>query len=795
MIRLEQVSKIYNNDGVTSIGLQNITCEFNLGEFVAITGESGSGKSTMLNVITMMDTYEEGELFIDGKSTVEFSKEDFANYRSNYVSFIFQEYNLVDSFTVLENVMLPLLARGVSRKEAKIIALDALKKVDLLHVRKHKATHLSGGEKQRTVIARALVSDTPIIACDEPTGNLDSDTSKQIVELLAAVAPNKLVLYVTHDYPSIENVATRHIVMNDSHIESDTILKEHNEDATIDNMAKAKTSFPTILSLGSKDVLATPKKSILSLLISFVVSLSVIGILAGAFALIAPASEKITDSKNAYADSYAHSKNRVVAFGKGKDDLELENFTVDDSVFVDYGNILSSQEKYVLIGTTGLAQQFDVSQINLLSNDYELVPTLGREPVYREEEKNISEFALAVSRNAFTSDYVSNRDAVSFFKTKFFGLDSVEDDVPTDNSVLRKFTLTPQCFNTRIKNLNLVATGIYLVDTTDYQYSIIAPKETLQNIYNGMVDSFVDTSVKYREGITYAYMNESIYTLNNISVTYNPNAYNLIKTDGSQTVDYSKIYIPTNFVGFDLTISLRGASITIPANNELFSVCDNLDGVIYMHEVAYLNLFAKYKQSASFYTDNYSTSQKLLKSLLNNQFLAYNSASPQRSTVTISAEGYQNMLLIIAYCTAFLVSAILIAFLGSLILGIIYNSRKKDYAIYSSLSFSRNSIRLINLVEIFIYFIISSLITYLITYFAAKYLSLLFYTMSLSQNIAIDGLVQILQSIVSYVVNPIFIVIYFGFNLLFAFLVSTWIMNKFAKKSLANNLKKGGELL
>ena len=97
MIRLEQVSKIYNNDGVTSIGIQNISCEFKLGEFVAITGESGSGKSTMLNVITMMDSYEEGELFIDGKSTVEFSKEDFANYRANYVSFIFS-YTFVYAF-------------------------------------------------------------------------------------------------------------------------------------------------------------------------------------------------------------------------------------------------------------------------------------------------------------------------------------------------------------------------------------------------------------------------------------------------------------------------------------------------------------------------------------------------------------------------------------------------------------------------------------------------------------------------------------------------------------------------
>lgn len=788
MIKLEQVSKIYNNDGVTSIGLQNISCEFDLGEFVAITGESGSGKSTMLNVITMMDTYEEGELFIDGKSTVEFSREDFANYRSNYVSFIFQEYNLVDSFTVLENVMLPLLAQGVKRKEAKRIALEAIEKVDLLHVRKHKATQLSGGEKQRTVIARALVSDTPIIACDEPTGNLDSETSKQIVNLLASVAHNKLILYVTHDYPSIREVATRHIVMNDSHIESDVLLNEEHDEVNSENVKKSKTSFSTILSLGAKDVFATPKKSILSLLISFVVSLSTIGILAGAYSLITPASEKITESSNSYADSYAHSKNRVVAFGQGKDGLQLENFTTGDDVFVDYGNVISSQEKYTLIGTKGIAQQFEISQIDLLSSDYSLIPSLGREPT------DDGEFALAVSREAF-SKYESNRDAASFFKTKFFGLDNVESVVPSENSELRKFYITPQCFNTRIKNLSLTATGVYLVDTTDYEYSMVVPKNTMNQIYDGMLNSFSDSTVAYREGATYAYMNESIYTLNNISVTYSPNAYNLVKKDGEQTVDYSKIYIPKNFEGFDLTISLRGASVTIPANDELFSVCESIDNIIYMHKVAYINIFAKYKQSASFYTNNNASADNILKNLLSGDFLAYNSATPQRSTVTISAEGYQNMLLIIAYSAAFLLSAILIAFLGSLILGIIYNSRKKDYAIYSSLSYSRNSIRLINLVEIFIYFIITSLLSYLITYFLAKYLSVFFYTMSLTSNVAIDGLVQVLQSLATYVVNPIFITIYFAFNLVFAFLVSTWIMNKFSKKTLANNLKKGGELL
>ncbi len=794
MIRLEQVSKIYNNDGVTSIGIQNISCEFKLGEFVAITGESGSGKSTMLNVITMMDSYEEGELFIDGKSTVEFSKEDFANYRANYVSFIFQEYNLVDSFTVLENVMLPLLARGIKRREAKRIALEAIEKVDLKRVIKHKATQLSGGEKQRTVIARALVSDTPIIACDEPTGNLDSETSKQIVNLLASVAPNKLVLYVTHDYRSIEHVATRHITMNDSHIESDVILKETKQDITIGETKKAKTSFPTILDLGAKDVLATPKKSLLSFLISFVVSLSAIGILAGAFSLIEPASKNISDSANTYADTNAHSKNRVVAFGKGRDNLELSNFAIGDDVFVDYGNILASQSSYTLMGTSGIAQQFDVAQIDLLSSDYELVPSLGRLPETTNGASLYYECGLAVSKDAF-SNYATNRDAALFFKTKFFGLDGVEDEVPSDAKSLRKFSLTPAALKSKIKNLVLTPTCILLVDTTEYDYSLVVTKQTMNKIYETFSAAIADSETNCREGISYAYMNESVYSLNNISVNYNPNAYNLIKKDGDPNVDYSKIYIPTSFVGFDLNISIRGASVTIPASDPVFSVCENLDNAIYMHQVAYLNIFAKSKQIASFYTDNPSSANKVLKGLLNDRFLAYNSASPQSSVVTISAEGYQNMLLIIAYSAAFLVSAILIAFLGSLILGIIYNSRKKDYAIYLSLSFSRNSVRFINLVEMMIFFILTSILSYVVIYFVSKYLALFFYSMSLTQNVAIDGIVQILQSIYKFAVNPIFIVIYFAFNLLFAFLVSTWIMNKFAKKTLANNLRKGGELL
>lgn len=224
MIKLVDLTKIYNTGESIGIGIQGINLELNVREFVAIVGSSGSGKTTLLNIVSGMDTYTEGEMFIDNISTANFDSEELENYRRANVAFIFQNYHLIDSYTVLENVMVELLIKGMNKKDAKEKAIELISKVGMQHRLHNRATKLSGGEKQRVVIARALASDAKILACDEPTGNLDEKNTLEIMSLIKEVSKDKLVLFVTHDESIIKGNATRIIRIRDCKIESDTDL-------------------------------------------------------------------------------------------------------------------------------------------------------------------------------------------------------------------------------------------------------------------------------------------------------------------------------------------------------------------------------------------------------------------------------------------------------------------------------------------------------------------------------------------------------------------------------------------
>ena len=225
LIKLKDIGKIYVSEGNVSVGIRGVNLEFNIGEFVAITGESGSGKSTLLNVISGMDTYEEGEMFVENEPTSHYMQVDWEEYREKYISFIFQNYNIIDSFTVLQNVELSLMSIEDS-KERRKKALELIERVGLKSHIHHKGSKLSGGQKQRTVIARALAKDSPIILADEPTGNLDSKSSKEIIELLHEVSKDKLVIVVTHNEEEVKDFATRHIRIFDGKVDFDKKLSE-----------------------------------------------------------------------------------------------------------------------------------------------------------------------------------------------------------------------------------------------------------------------------------------------------------------------------------------------------------------------------------------------------------------------------------------------------------------------------------------------------------------------------------------------------------------------------------------
>ncbi|MCR5828933.1 MAG: ABC transporter ATP-binding protein/permease [Lachnospiraceae bacterium] len=223
MLKLSEIRKVYESGDIKVEALKGIDIEMRDSEFVSILGPSGCGKTTLLNIIGGLDEYTSGDMKVRGVSTKRYKSKDWDAYRNHSIGFVFQNYNLIPHQTVLKNVELALTLSGVSRRERKKRALEALEKVGLSDQIKKKPGQMSGGQMQRVAIARALVNDPDILLADEPTGALDTATSVQIMEILAEVATNKLVIMVTHNPELAQTYSTRIIKLLDGKIQSDSM--------------------------------------------------------------------------------------------------------------------------------------------------------------------------------------------------------------------------------------------------------------------------------------------------------------------------------------------------------------------------------------------------------------------------------------------------------------------------------------------------------------------------------------------------------------------------------------------
>lgn len=282
MLVLKDINKIYTigKSGDKNYqevhALNDVSITFRDQEFVSILGQSGCGKTTLLNIVGGLDKYTSGDLIINGTSTKEYKDRDWDNYRNHKIGFVFQSYNLIPHQTVLENVELALTLSGVSKEERKNRAKEALTKVGLADKFNAKPNQLSGGQMQRVAIARALVNNPDIILADEPTGALDSKTSIQVMEILKEISKEKLIIMVTHNPELANKYSTRIVELVDG-----TIVKDSNpfegEDVVSNNEVTKKhsMSFLTALSLSGKNLLTKKARTIL---VSFAGSIGIIGI-------------------------------------------------------------------------------------------------------------------------------------------------------------------------------------------------------------------------------------------------------------------------------------------------------------------------------------------------------------------------------------------------------------------------------------------------------------------------------------------------------------------------------------
>ena len=250
MLKLEHIYKNYYIGKQSIItALKDINLDFEENEFVAILGPSGCGKTTLLNIIGGLDRYSNGDLIIDNKSTKNYNDSDWDAYRNKRIGTIFQSYNLISHLTVLGNVELALTLSGVSKKDRKKRALDALNSVGLKNEANKKPNQLSGGQMQRVAIARAIVNNPGIILADEPTGALDSKTSVQVMDILKTLSKSKLIIMVTHNEELALQYATRIIRIKDGELLSD----EKNESKMIE-VEEDKSSITDTTEISAPDL-------------------------------------------------------------------------------------------------------------------------------------------------------------------------------------------------------------------------------------------------------------------------------------------------------------------------------------------------------------------------------------------------------------------------------------------------------------------------------------------------------------------------------------------------------------
>lgn len=408
MLQLKNIVKTYKTGDLTQDALKGVSIAFRESEFVSILGQSGSGKTTMLNIIGGLDRYTSGDLIINGVSTKEYKDADWDYYRNNCIGFVFQSYNLISHQSVLANVEMTLTLAGISRKERRERAVAVLKKVGLGdHIHK-KPNQMSGGQMQRVAIARALINNPDILLADEPTGALDSETSVQIMELLKGIARDKLVVMVTHNPELAEKYSTRIVRLLDGEIVSDSNpYTEKEEQVEKVRHKKISMSFLTALSLSFNNLKTKKGRTLLT---AFAGSIGIIGI-ALILSLSTGMSSYISDVQKETMVAYPITisdeaidvsgimglRAEIVGEMRGENETESEKRT---EVYADYTDIETSEKLSASIVENNLTE----FKKYLDDPDSDIRPYLGESGIVYTYDVDFSVYSYDADGNLIDSD-------------------------------------------------------------------------------------------------------------------------------------------------------------------------------------------------------------------------------------------------------------------------------------------------------------------------------------------------------------------------------------------------------
>ncbi len=550
MLKLENVSKFYYNKGIIASGFTKVNLELKIGEFVVITGESGSGKSTLLNVISGLDSYEEGEMYINGKETSHYTEKDFEDYRRKYIANIFQSFNLINSYTVYQNVELVLLLNGYKKHEVKKKILDIIDQVGLTKFKNTKVSKLSGGQKQRVAIARAMVKETPIIVADEPTGNLDSKSAGEIIEILKRVAKDKLVIIVTHNIEQVEEYATRIIKMNDGRIIENTEIKKIEEEKEPQKSIYSNMSLFNKYRLGIRNTFNIKTKFLLLFAVFLFISTAILA----EYASFQMSEEESVDE--GYSITFSDlSENRILINKKNKKSFtnedykkikELSNvdYIVEDDIFLDSG-IMMYRNDMNLYGSLLSIDTFkgEVDLGRMPQNEDEIVVKMRDDSFYLANNKNeLLNKTFSVLKSTGLNSY--NNEEVR--KVTIVG---IQYFTPSNSDNRNKFYASKEVLNDLRVEVNKNYSTLKLLFNGKYQQYTVEPND---NVKKGK--AIVDDDFKY-DFKYYSILNKpvDVYVSNiyyndelNLTISNTYTKYNFTRLTGLEKYDNNRYKIFVN---------------------------------------------------------------------------------------------------------------------------------------------------------------------------------------------------------------------------------------------------------